>query len=215
MYAALFVLVSALSPAMETMFLNQCAMATNDPKACSCALEKLGKKYSEKTFLALQTGALSQEAEEAILQDLFLTASDCFVQKECSKEISYIVGPKEGDKICQCAIGKLKKMEQAEQAAFLTLEGNFVVENEKKFEDIVMKEIYPCLPKKVTPAIRENLINECAKETDHPNGKKICTCITDEIFKKYSISDFFRDTFGHSEALDELMVKSTEKCLSL
>ena len=31
--------------------------------------------------------------------------------------------------------------------------------------------------------------------------------------KNYSLTDFFRDTFGNSPSLDELMAKSTEKCL--
>ncbi|MEE1276908.1 MAG: hypothetical protein UHC59_07930 [Fibrobacteraceae bacterium] len=213
MQALLFLLTAALSPAMENMFLNQCVMATNDKQACSCAITQLNGKYNEKTFLALQMGTLSEKEEQEILQDLFLTASDCFVQKECASEISFIVGEQEANKICHCAVSKLKKMEKAEQAAFLTLEGNFIAENEKKFEEIVMREIYPCLPKKLTPIMRENLISECAKETTHRDGKKICACITDEIFKKYSLTGFFRDTFGNSPSLDELMAKSTEKCL--
>ena len=215
MQTLLFVLFSALSPSMQNMFLNQCVMATNDKEACECALNKLGSKYNEKTFLALQAGTLSEKEENAILQDLFLTASDCFVEKECTKEISFIVGEKEASKICGCATKKIKQMKSLEQAAFLTLEGNFVVENEKKFEALVMQEIYPCLPQKITKSIRNNLIQECSKETKHPESAKICACITDEIFSKYSLPDFFRDTFGQSPELDEWMVKATKKCSTL
>lgn len=212
MQSLLFVFLAALSPTMEGLFMNQCMSAVQDKSSCECALKRLGEKYSEKTFLSLQTGMLSSEEENAILQDLFLIASDCFVKNECANEITFIVGPQEASSICQCAVENIKKMEKKEQAAFLSLEGNFVAENEKRFEEMIMKEIYPCLPKKLTPSIRNNLIKECAKGTTQPQGEKLCACVTDEVFKQYSISNFFKDTFGNSQTLEETMQKATKKC---
>lgn len=202
-----------LSPALEKAFINQCVVYTQNQDACKCALKKLGPKYDLNTFISIENGSLPDNKRVAVLSDVFSAASECFVQDECSEDIEHILGKADAKKVCGCAVDRLLKMKDVDQAAFLAMDENFYAENEKRFEDKVMQEIMPCLPQKVTPAIRENLIAECAAESGNtPRIKALCSCVTDEVFKKYSLPDFIKGTFGESEELNRFMDEALQKC---
>lgn len=206
-------LAGALNPVVELSVLNQCTNSTGNRAACECAVEKLGGKYSESTFLAFDRGTLDEATETALLIDMFEAVSECFVRDECAEDVAYIFGEADAKQLCDCAVDRIMKMDDLEQAAFLATEGNYISENMKRFEDQVMKEILPCLPKKLTPAIRENLVNECASAAPElPDVRELCSCVTDEVFKKYSFTDFVKDTFGMSPELDAFMVNAAERC---
>lgn len=203
----------ALNPVVELSVLNQCTTSTGNRAACECAVEKLGGKYSEATFLAFDRGTLDETTRTNLLIDMFESVSECFVRDECAEDVSYIFGNAEAKKLCDCAVDRIMKMDDLEQAAFLATEGNYISENMKRFEDKVMQEIMPCLPKKLTPAIRENLVKECASAAPEiPNVENLCSCVTDEVFKKYSLTDFVKDTFGMNPELDAFMVNATARC---
>ena len=206
-------LAGALNPVVELSVLNQCTNATGNRAACECALEKLGGKYSEATFLAFDRGTLDEATRTSLLIDMFESVSECFVRDECAEDVTYIFGEAEAKKLCDCAVDRIMKMDDLEQAAFLATEGNYISENMRRFEDKVMEEIMPCLPQKLTPAIRENLVNECAASAPELRDvRTLCSCVTDEVFKKYSLTDFVKDTFGMNPELDKFMQTATERC---
>lgn len=206
-------LAAGLSPALQNAFMTQCVNVSQNKEACKCAMKKLGNKYDLNTFIAIENGTLPAEKQVAVMSDVFETATQCFVQDECAEDIEHILGKAEAHKACDCAVDRLLKMKDADQAAFLAMDENFFAENEKRFEDKVMKEILPCLPKKVTPAIKKNLVDECAAESgDTPNVRKLCTCVTEEVFKKYTLTDFIKDSFGESEELNQFMDEALQKC---
>lgn len=207
-------LAGALSPMLEKAFLNQCVGVTQNKQACSCALKKLSKKYDLNTFIAIENGTLPEDQRVVVLSDLFSTASECFVQDECADEIDHILGKSDAKKVCECAVDRLLQMKDVEQAAIFSVGGDdFVADNEKRFEEIVSKEILPCLPKTVTPAIKANLVNECVADANNsPNAKRLCSCVTEEVFKKYSLPDFIKETFAESEDLDKFLDEALKKC---
>lgn len=208
-------LLGTLNPATENAFLSQCAMTTGNKEACLCALKRLGKKYNEQTLFGLSSGNLSEKERTRVMQDVFETATKCFVQDECSEEISHILGKPLAQKTCACAVERLMKMDDLEQAAFLAVDGNFFAENERRFEEAVMKEIKPCLPKQVTAEIKQNLVDECVKESGNKASiKALCSCVTEEVFKKYTLENFIKETFGNADALDEFITSATRKCKS-
>ena len=204
---------AAMNASVKKNILQQCSQTTANTNACTCAVEKLSQKYNEQIFFQWQMQTLSETEEQKLSENIFFIATECFVKDECTNELEPILGAS-AKSTCSCTAKRLQKLKKKPDLSSFLLNPNFYEESRALFEQIMFQEMIPCLPKKMTKEIRQNLIQDCADESGNAEGvQKICTCVIDTIFHSYDLKTFIQESFTENPHLEMNINEALTKCM--